>query len=78
MKQLKVLKKSEAMKMAKKNPSATIGKFSRGKYIWHGSESFYVGKEQEAPERVIALWVERRVDRDGPYAQFRCLAARNQ
>ena len=47
--------------------------YCAGKYVWHGSQSHYVGKTEQVHDGVHALWVERRVDRDGPYAVLMCL-----
>jgi hypothetical protein len=73
MKKLSVITKTEAMKMAKANPGLRTEVYCAGKYIWHGSQKPYVGKEHEVSDRVSALWVERRSDSDGPYARFMCL-----
>lgn len=45
-------------------------KFDAGKYKWTGSQKDYVGKDVPDIEGVIAVYVERRVDADGPYAQI--------
>lgn len=78
MKNINVIKKSEAMKMAKEHEGfCSIKKYCDANYIWHGSENAYVGRTQQVPDRVLALWVERRTDSDGPYAIFRCLINNN-
>lgn len=74
MKTIKVTKRSDAMKIANEHPTARIGKYDCGKYAWHGSQEHYVGKEEKVSDRILALWVERRTDRDGPYAQVMCLS----
>lgn len=56
MKQLAIVKKSDALKLKEIHPNAKIEKYDSGK-----------------PERILALWVERRTDRDGAYAQVMCL-----
>ena len=51
----------------------SIGKFDSGKYKWHGSQKHYIGREVHDIERVHAVYVERRTDSDGPYAQIMCI-----
>ncbi|WP_050916549.1 DUF987 family protein [Vibrio cholerae] len=74
MKQLAIVKKSDALKLKEIHPNAKIEKYDSGKYHWEGSQDEYVGRvEPNIPERILALWVERRTDRDGAYAQVMCL-----
>lgn len=47
-------------------------RFDSGKYKADGA---YVGREVEAPERVHAIWAEKRKDSDGAYACLFCLVA---
>ena len=63
---MKVIKKSEAAKIA----GATM-KYCNGKYNWNGSQMDYVGRDIEGAN-VLALWVERRTDEHGPYARLMC------
>lgn len=72
-KTIKIQTRANALKMLNEHPDATKGKYSSGKYQWLGSQSHYVGKEETVSERVLALWVERRSDRDGAYAQVMCI-----
>ena len=51
----------------------SIGKFDSGKYEWHGSQKHYIGKEVQDIEWVHAVYVERRADSNGPYAQIMCI-----
>ena len=44
------------------------GVFDAGKYAWTGKASDYAGKEVIDIKGVHAVYVERRVDSDGPYA----------
>ncbi|NAX34113.1 DUF987 family protein [Vibrio sp. V27_P1S3P104] len=73
---MKITKRSDAMKIANEHQTARIGKYDSGKYIWQGSQDHYVGKEEKVSDEILALWVERRTDRDGPYAQVMCLSTR--
>ena len=63
---MKIMKKAEAMKI----PGRTI-KYSVGKYKSTGSQLDYVGRDIEV-NNVVALWVERRTDENGPYARIMC------
>ncbi|BBM67876.1 hypothetical protein VA249_45220 (plasmid) [Vibrio alfacsensis] len=76
MKEITIQKRSEAMRIALEHPTAKVMKYDNGKYTWHGSQTHYLGKQQQVTDCVLALWVERRTDRDGPYAQVMCLSAR--
>lgn len=60
MKQLAIVKKSDALKLKEMHPNAKIGKYDNGKYQWNGSQNVYVGRvEPNIPERILALWVEK-------------------
>lgn len=48
-------------------------KYDSGKYKWTGSQKDYIGKECKVSDDVVALWVERRADKNGAYAQLMCL-----
>lgn len=51
-----------------------IGKFDLGKYKWTGKASDYVGREVPDIDGIVSVWVERRQDKDGPYAQLMSLS----
>jgi len=51
----------------------SIGKFDSGKYKWHGSQKHYIGKKVTDLCGIHAVYVERRTDSDGPYAQLMCI-----
>jgi len=51
----------------------SIGKFDGGKYEWKGSQKAYMGKEVPDLRGIHAVYVERRQDSDGPYAQIMCI-----
>ncbi|BEI26576.1 DUF987 family protein [Vibrio fluvialis] len=67
--------RAEGLKIAKAK-GAKVMKYCSGKYKWHGSASHYVGREEVVDREVLALWVERRTDRDGPYALVMCATLR--
>lgn len=54
--------------------TATIGKYDNSKYEWTGKASNYVGKDVENVfDGLLAVYVERRTNSDGPYAQVMCV-----
>ncbi|ELA9367538.1 DUF987 family protein [Vibrio parahaemolyticus] len=67
--------RAEGIKIAKAN-NAKVWKYCTGKYKWHGSAKHYIGREEVVDREVLALWVERRSDRNGPYAQIMCASIR--
>ncbi|WP_063664235.1 DUF987 family protein [Aliivibrio fischeri] len=71
-----IISRSKAMKIAKETPAAQVIKYDLGKYQWKGSQKAYIGQNVETNTNVLALWVERRQDREGPYAQYMCLTLR--
>lgn len=74
MKRLSVITKAEANLLALSNSHRYQEEtYSMGKYIWFGCESVYVGKQHTTPDRVAALWVEKKTDELGDYATFKCL-----
>ena len=72
---MKIVKKSEAMKILKSNTGSKIVKFCTGKYKWEGSQKTHIGREVVDNQDVLAVYVERRQDSDGPYAQMQCVSA---
>lgn len=51
-----------------------INKFDKGKYKWLGSQKTYIGKEVIDIEGVHAVYVERRQNKNGAYAQLMCIS----
>ena len=51
-----------------------IEKYDNGKYEWHGSQKHYIGKEVKRINGVHAVYVERRTNSDGAYAQVMCIS----
>ena len=49
-------------------------KFCTGKYKWTGRASDYIGKDVPDLRGVHAVYVVRRNDSDGAYAQMRCIS----
>ena len=53
------------------------GKFCTGKYKWTaGGSKDHIGKKLVDLPDVKAVWVERRQDREGPYAQLMSYSVR--
>ncbi|EGI6812736.1 DUF987 family protein [Escherichia coli] len=46
-------------------------RFSTSKYKWSGSICHYAGREVEDIRGVLAVFAERRQDRNGPYVILR-------
>jgi hypothetical protein len=44
-----------------------------GKYKWSGSVCHYAGREVQDISGVLAVFAERRQDRNGPYVTLRCV-----
>lgn len=76
MKKMTISTRANGLRLKKANPNAKVMKYDSGKYDWHGSASYYQGREEQVYPEILALWVERRADRDGPYAQIMCLTER--
>ena len=48
-------------------------KYCKGKYAWTGKASDYYGKPVKvSSDDVKRIWVERRTDKNGPYAVLMC------
>jgi len=75
MKTVTVVKKSVAMSVLKDQENCRIMKYDGGKYEWHGSAKYYFGREVEVRDNIKAIWVERRQDSHGAYAQFMCVTS---
>ena len=57
------------------NPGRTFNKdkFNSMKHIWFGSQKHYIGKDVPNIPGIHAIYVERRQNKDGPYAQLMCI-----
>lgn len=75
---MKIVSKSQADKILVESlfrPGGTLNveKFDNGKYKWYGSAKHYIGKDVPDLKNVHAVYVERRQDASGPYAQLMCI-----
>jgi hypothetical protein len=72
-KTMRIIKKSEAMKILKKTPGAYTFNWCTGKYVWKGEKEHVGGEVYNVTLDVIAIYVQRQVDEDGPYARVKCV-----
>ncbi len=77
---MKVISKHDAMQVLARSRltpvngrALSVGKFDSGKYAWRGTQNAYIGRDLPDINGVHAVFVERRADADGPYAQLRCV-----
>ena len=68
---MKIISKRRAMTLYRQHPGSRLFRFSAGKYKWSGSICPYAGREVEDIRGVLAVFAERRQDRNGPYVIFR-------
>lgn len=70
MEQLQIIPKKDAMKILQTNPNYKKAKYCAGKYKWYGTAKHYEGRKLDKLNDVIAVYVERRQDKDGAFAQI--------
>lgn len=68
---MKIISKRQAMTLYRQHPGSRLFRFSTGKYKWSGSICHYAGREVEDIRGVLAVFAERRQDRNGPYMILR-------
>lgn len=68
---MKIISKRQAMTLYRQHPGSRLFRFITGKYKWSGSTCHYVGREVEDIRGVLAVFAERRQDRNGPYVILR-------
>ncbi|MEW7107055.1 DUF987 domain-containing protein [Acinetobacter baumannii] len=68
---MKIISKRQAMALYRQHPGSRLFCFSTGKYKWSGSACHYAGREVEDIRGVLAVFAERRQDRNGPYVILR-------
>lgn len=67
---MRITNKKMAMAIKACYPNAIIEKFCAGKYKWRGKAMHYENTEVINIDGVLAVYVERRNDKDGHYAQM--------
>lgn len=68
---MKIISKRQAMTIYRQYPQSRLFRFCTGKYTWSGSICHYAGREVQDISGVLAVFAERRKDRNGPYVVLR-------
>ncbi|HDU5302239.1 TPA: DUF987 family protein [Klebsiella quasipneumoniae subsp. similipneumoniae] len=68
---MKIISKRQTMAIYRKYPGSCLLRFCSGKYRWSGSICHYAGREVHNINGVLAVFAERRQDRNGPYVILR-------
>ncbi|WP_313667147.1 DUF987 family protein [Atlantibacter sp.] len=68
---MKIISKRQAMKIYRQYPQSRLFCFCTGKYKWSDSICHYAGQQVEDIHGVLAVFAERRQDRNGPYVLLR-------
>lgn len=64
---MKIISKRQAMVIYRQHPQSRLLRFCSGRYQWSGSVCHYAGREVPNISGVLAVFAERRQDRNGPY-----------
>lgn len=70
---MKIISKRQAMTVYRQHPHSRLFRFCTGQYPWSGSVSHYAGREVQNIRGVLAVFAERRQDRNGPYVVLRSI-----
>lgn len=68
---MKIISKRQAMALYRQHPGSRLFRFCAGKYKWSGSICHYAGRKVQDIGGVLAVFAERRQDRNGPYVILR-------
>ena len=68
---MKIISKRQAMVLYRQYPGSRVFRFCTGKYKWSGSICHYAGREVQDIRGVLAVFAERRQDRNGHYVILR-------
>lgn len=68
---MKIISKRQAMMLYRQTPGSRLATYCKGRYRWTGSVCHYTGRHVQDISGVLAVFAERRQDRDGPYAILR-------
>ncbi|KGM61590.1 hypothetical protein EL76_0055 [Escherichia coli G3/10] len=71
---MKIISKRQAMAIYRQHSESRLSRFCRGKYHWSGSVCHYYGREVQDIRGVLAVFAERRQDRQGPHIILRCVS----
>ncbi|WP_312176771.1 DUF987 domain-containing protein [Pseudescherichia sp.] len=67
---MKIISKRRAMTIYRQHPASRIFRYCTGRYQWHSSVCHYNGHVVPDIPGVLAVYAERRQDRNGPYASL--------
>lgn len=65
---MRIVSKRQAMAIYRQHPASCIFRYCTSRYQWHGSFCHYIGQVVPDIPGVLAVYAERRQDRNGPYA----------
>ncbi|RAT18723.1 hypothetical protein AU490_02480 [Lonsdalea populi] len=68
---MKIISKRLAMTIYRQHPESRLFRFCTGKYQWSGGICHYYGWKVQNINGVLAVFAERRQDRNGPYVILR-------
>lgn len=68
---MKIIPKRQAMSIYHRHPQSRLFRFCTGKYTWSGSICHYYGRKVQDISGVLAVFAERRQNRNGPYVILR-------
>ncbi|WP_109240462.1 DUF987 family protein [Klebsiella michiganensis] len=68
---MKIIPKRQAMSIYRRHPQSRLFRFCTGKYTWSGSICHYYGRKVQDISGVLAVFAERRQNRNGPYVILR-------
>ncbi|AVZ12839.1 DUF987 domain-containing protein [Enterobacter hormaechei] len=71
---MKIISKRQAMAIYRQHSECRLLHFCTGKYRWSGSVCHYCGREVQDLSGVLAVFAERRQDRQGPHIILRCVS----
>ena len=67
---MRIISKRRAMTIYRQHPASRIFRYCTGRYQWHGSGWHYTGLAVPDIPSVLAVYAERRQDRNGPYTSL--------
>ncbi|AIN12543.1 DUF987 domain-containing protein [Yersinia enterocolitica] len=68
---MKIISKRQAITIYRQHPESRLFRFCTGKYQWSGGICHYYGWKVQNINGVLAVFAERRHDRNGPYVILR-------
>lgn len=71
---MKIISKCQVMAIYRQHPQSRLFRFCTGKYKWSGSTCHYHAREVQNISGVLAVFAERRQDRNGPYVVLRSVS----